>query len=101
MVRCIVGIEYCAGDVFVCTDQYGFKQEKVMPIFEYKCTQCGFVNEVLVKSADSKAPTCPECGEKKVEKQFSSFAAVVKEPPAAASNCQACPSAGGCPNFSR
>lgn len=70
-----------------------------MPIFEYKCSQCGFVNEVLVKSASAKGPACPECGEKKVEKQFSAFSAVVKEPSAAASKCQACPSAGGCPNF--
>lgn len=70
-----------------------------MPIFEYKCTQCGFVNEVLVPSASAKAPACPECGEKKTEKQFSSFAAVVKEPPAPASKCHSCPSAGGCPNF--
>ena len=70
-----------------------------MPIFEYKCSTCGFVNEVLVKSASSKGPACPECSEIEVEKQFSSFAAVVKEPPAAASKCQGCPSAGGCPNF--
>ncbi|MHC4258031.1 MAG: zinc ribbon domain-containing protein [Planctomycetota bacterium] len=82
-----------------------------MPIFEYRCSTCGFINEVLVQSASgfinevlvqsasSKGPACPECGEKKVEKQFSSFAAVVKEPAAAASNCQGCPSAGGCPNF--
>ncbi|MHC5174244.1 MAG: FmdB family zinc ribbon protein [Planctomycetota bacterium] len=69
-----------------------------MPIFEYKCNKCGFVNEVLVNSANSKGPACPECGAKKVEKQFSPFSAVVKEP-AAASKCQACPGAGGCPNF--
>ncbi|MHC4553199.1 MAG: FmdB family zinc ribbon protein [Planctomycetota bacterium] len=69
-----------------------------MPIFEYKCPSCGFVNEALVKSASSKAPACPQCGEKKCEKQFSTFAAVVKEP-APATKCQACPSAGGCPNF--
>ena len=70
-----------------------------MPIFEYKCTHCGLINEVLVHSVNSKGPACPECGEKKVQKQFSSFAAVVKEPAAAEGTCQACPSAGGCPNF--
>ncbi len=70
-----------------------------MPIFEYKCLECGFVNEVLVKSADSKAPACPQCGDKRCEKQFSSFAAVVKEPVAPPSKCQTCPGAGGCPNF--
>lgn len=69
-----------------------------MPIFEYKCTQCGFINEVLVSSASAKAPVCPACGQKKTEKQFSSFSAVVKEA-SAASKCQTCPSAGGCPNF--
>ena len=70
-----------------------------MPIFEYKCTKCGYITEALVKSASSKAPACPECGSKKTEKQFSNFAAVVKEPPTAASKCQSCPGAGGCPNF--
>jgi putative FmdB family regulatory protein len=80
-------------------DNRAYNRKSYMPIFEYKCSKCGFVNEVLVKSASSKGPACPECGEKKVKKQFSSFAAVVKDPPAAASKCQACPSAGGCPNF--
>ena len=70
-----------------------------MPIFEYKCPKCGFVNEVLVKSSDCKAPACPECGSKRCEKQFSAFSAVVKEPASPASKCQTCPSAGGCPNF--
>ena len=70
-----------------------------MPIFEYKCPQCGFINEVLVKSSDSKPPTCPQCGHKKTEKQFSSFSAVVKEPAPPVSNCQTCPNSGGCPNF--
>lgn len=69
-----------------------------MPIFEYKCTQCGFVNEALVKSASAKPPACPECGEKKVEKQFSTFSAVVKQN-IPETKCQSCPSAGGCPNF--
>lgn len=69
-----------------------------MPIFEYKCTQCGFVNEMLVKSASAKPPACPKCGEKKTEKQFSTFSAVVKES-TPETNCQSCPGAGGCPNF--
>ncbi|MBL7215630.1 MAG: zinc ribbon domain-containing protein [Phycisphaerae bacterium] len=71
-----------------------------MPIFEYKCPECGFINEVLVKSSDTKPPACPKCGSRKTEKQFSTFAAVVKEPAPPASNCQTCPNSGGCPNFS-
>ncbi len=69
-----------------------------MPIFEYKCSQCGFVNEALVKSASAKPPACPKCGEKKVEKQFSTFAAVVKENAPEVSKCHTCPGAAACPN---
>ncbi len=29
-----------------------------MPIFEYECPSCGFVNEALVSSADVKPPAC-------------------------------------------
>lgn len=65
-----------------------------MPIFEYKCDVCGKVEEVLVKSGSGKAPACPSCG-KKMEKQFSSFAAVVKESAQPASRCQGCNK--GCP----
>jgi putative FmdB family regulatory protein len=71
-----------------------------MPIFEYKCPQCGYINEVLVKSAESKPPACPECGYKKTEKQFSNFAAVVKENRATPPNhCQTCLNSSQCSNF--
>lgn len=73
-----------------------------MPIFEYKCSQCGYINEVLVKSAESKSPACPQCGHKKTEKLFSSFAAVVKETPATPPNhCQTCLNSGQCCDFKR
>jgi len=68
-----------------------------MPIFEYQCPKCGNINEVLVPSADTPAPACPSCGEKKTHKRFSSFSAVVKNP--AAGDCHSCSSAGCCPNF--
>lgn len=70
-----------------------------MPIFEYQCPECGFVNEVLVPTAAAKAPACPKCGAKKTEKRFSTFAAVVKNPAAGEpTKCHTCPSAGGCPH---
>ena len=70
-----------------------------MPIFEYKCKDCGKTTEVLVASARAKKPACEHCGSKQTEKQFSTFAAQVKEP-AAGGNCQGCsnntcPHAGG------
>lgn len=65
-----------------------------MPIFEYKCPSCGKMQEVLVKGGPAKAPACPGCG-KQMEKQFSSFAAVVKEASKIPPKCQGCPK--GCP----
>jgi putative FmdB family regulatory protein len=61
-----------------------------MPIFEYKCPSCGKMQEILVKSGSGKAPDCPDCGQK-MAKQFSSFAAVVKEPSKIPPQCQGCP----------
>jgi putative FmdB family regulatory protein len=68
-----------------------------MPIFEYKCADCGKVSEFL-EPADSKTGhTCPACGSKKLAKQFSTFAAVVKNP-AAGNKCHTCPSGKNCPH---
>jgi len=71
-----------------------------MPIFEYMCTRCGFVNEALVSSAAVAAPACPQCGHHKTVKKMSTFSAVVKTgADSSPKNCQACPNAGGCPSF--
>jgi putative FmdB family regulatory protein len=68
-----------------------------MPIFEYKCADCGKVSEFLEK-ADTKADhSCPACGGKKLTKQFSTFSAVVKQP-SAESKCHTCPSGKTCPH---
>ncbi|MGH2272574.1 zinc ribbon domain-containing protein [Anaerohalosphaeraceae bacterium U12dextr] len=68
-----------------------------MPLFEYKCLSCGKIEEVLVKSGTGTPPACPTCS-KPMQKQFSSFSAVVKEPPRPAGGCQSCPNTG-CPKF--
>ena len=65
-----------------------------MPIFEYKCGDCGKVSEFLEKQGSRKKPVCPECGGGKMAKQFSTFAAVVKEQIAGGDKC------GGCENHS-
>jgi putative FmdB family regulatory protein len=33
-----------------------------MPIYEYRCTECGFQKEHLQKMSDAPLSTCPECG---------------------------------------
>jgi putative FmdB family regulatory protein len=45
-----------------------------MPIYEYVCMSCENHFEELVRLGEAD-PACPECGKKKVAKQFSVFAA--------------------------
>lgn len=45
-----------------------------MPMFTYKCSDCGFTNDYIVgKTTGTEAPTdCPECNaQDTMEKQFS------------------------------
>ena len=44
-----------------------------MPIFEYKCEQCGHVTEVLEKPNARGKHTCCECGSHEMVKLFSGF----------------------------
>ena len=44
-----------------------------MPIYEYKCNDCGSKFEELVYS-DSKSVTCEKCESENVEKLLSGFA---------------------------
>ncbi len=43
-----------------------------MPIFEYKCKQCGHRFEELVMGCCAKVK-CPDCGSEQVDKLLSSF----------------------------
>ena len=45
-----------------------------MPIYEYVCMSCESHFEELVRM-DDESPACPDCGNTKVAKQFSAFAA--------------------------
>lgn len=44
-----------------------------MPIFEYRCGQCGHEFELLLLRA-SQVPACPSCESQSVEKLLSGFA---------------------------
>jgi len=67
-----------------------------MPIYEYKCAVCGKVSEFLVKSVKSTKLACPDCGSKKLEKCFSSFAVGVSQA-GTSSKCLTCTDRG-CPH---
>ncbi len=62
-----------------------------MPIFEYRCEDCGSQFEKLVRHSDPSAPHCPSCGASRLEQQLSTFAAH------GASAAAPAPASGGCP----
>ena len=46
-----------------------------MPIYEYQCLDCGHRFEVLQRLGEgAEGLTCPDCGNDRVTKQFSTFA---------------------------
>jgi len=42
-----------------------------MPIYDYRCTDCGFEKEVLRKISDAPLTTCPQCNKETFAKQLS------------------------------
>ncbi|MDR2260801.1 MAG: zinc ribbon domain-containing protein [Azoarcus sp.] len=42
-----------------------------MPIYEYRCTSCGFQKEHLQKMSDAALTTCPSCGSDHYTRQIS------------------------------
>ena len=56
-----------------------------MPIYEYRCKGCDQTFEAIVQG--NQKPACPECGSKRLEKQFSSFAVNGGPQPVAAGAC--------------
>lgn len=65
-----------------------------MPIYEYVCKSCGHAFEHLARSVSAPAPACPQCGVKRVAKQFSTFSARSAGPKAAPCAAGACPEGG-------
>lgn len=42
-----------------------------MPIYEYKCSSCGFTKDYILKVSDAPLSVCPECGRDTFSKQLS------------------------------
>ncbi|MDH7516104.1 MAG: zinc ribbon domain-containing protein [Bacteroidota bacterium] len=46
-----------------------------MPIYEYRCPDCGLQEEILQRTAGDEGPcVCPSCGSTQYRKRFSLFA---------------------------
>jgi len=60
-----------------------------MPIFEYKCEQCGHVMEFLEKRAGAHKHKCERCKSSKLEKLLSGFSVGRSAPPPMCGTCPA------------
>jgi putative FmdB family regulatory protein len=66
-----------------------------MPIFEYRCGDCGTKFEKLVRrAADVPELECPSCGQKHLQQELSTFAAHAGG--SKSSDVPMCPSGGPC-----
>jgi len=46
-----------------------------MPIYDYRCTECGAEFEKMVRLSEAdRTPLCPECGSPDTRKQITTFA---------------------------
>ena len=61
-----------------------------MPIFEYKCSSCGHLIEVLEQGKQVKKQTCPQCGNREMIKLLSGFA-VGRSKISSNNSCHYCP----------
>ncbi len=68
-----------------------------MPLYEYRCADCGAKFDELVASADEKV-ACPKCQSSKAEKLLSVFAASV--PSGAGAGAESCARPGCGSGFS-
>lgn len=41
-----------------------------MPIYAYKCAECGFEQDVMQKMSDAPLADCPQCGKASFSKQL-------------------------------
>ncbi len=72
-----------------------------MPIFEYRCQECGTKYEVLHKSSENKNDVvCPNCNSLNNKKLLSTFSASMGEASYSGNSCATgncdIPSVGGC-----
>jgi putative FmdB family regulatory protein len=64
-----------------------------MPIYEYRCEDCGTKFEKLVRSSETNGLACPSCGTEHLKMELSTFAAHSGTGARGASE----PMTGGCP----
>ncbi len=70
-----------------------------MPLYEYKCQDCGHVTEILQRGSEKEPDLqCSECGSRQLRRKFSVFGTVIGGSNIGGSNeiAASCPT-GTCP----
>lgn len=65
-----------------------------MPIYDFKCQDCGKVSEILIRGTEGQAIRCTGCGSESMEKLISASYMIKTEAPISGSTC--CGSAERC-----
>jgi putative FmdB family regulatory protein len=65
-----------------------------MPIYEYRCLQCGEISEIFLRSLEGQNIQCPACGSRKLDKLLSASYTLKTDVSAAGTTC--CGSAERC-----
>ncbi len=78
-----------------------------MPIYAYKCADCGHSEDVMQKVSDAALTTCPKCGAESFSKQLTAagfalkgsgyYVTDFKNPPAKPEAPACGATGGGCP----
>jgi putative FmdB family regulatory protein len=58
-----------------------------MPIYDYRCRECGKVSEIFLRSLHSEAIRCPACGSENLERLISSSYMIRMEASAPGTTC--------------
>jgi putative FmdB family regulatory protein len=57
-----------------------------MPLFDFRCRECGCEFEALVRPTDAETRSCPDCGSRDLERLLSTFAVSSEEKTRAAAD---------------
>ena len=44
------------------------REKGIMPIYDFKCQECGKVSEIFIRGKDSEKIKCPVCGSDNMER---------------------------------
>jgi len=58
-----------------------------MPIYEYKCQECGRTSEIFIRSLDSQNIQCPVCGSRRLDRLLSASYALRIDTPRPGATC--------------